>query len=166
MSDVVEQLANEYGLFLCVGCGKCVAVCPMGEIFQDFTYRVSPRGVVERAVLGIETLEHEGVWFCLTCDLCTDRCPAGVRIRDFVQAVRQTIIEAGGTEHACFCRHCGVYIWPQHTVEYMKQTLKVSEESLTLCPRCRQHDFGKKMKALVPGSRQVHTQKIQAGESQ
>ena len=160
MPDIaIERLVNQYGLFLCVECGKCVAVCPMGEIFDDFSYEVSPRGVVERALLGLEMLEHVGVWFCLTCDLCTDLCPAGVHIRDFVEAARRLTVEAGGTEYVSFCHSCGAYLWPQHTVEYLKQALgEATEELLTLCPRCRQYGFGEKVKALAPGARQVCAQ--------
>ena len=165
MTDAIERLANQYGLSFCVQCGKCVAVCPMGEIFDDFSYEVSPRGVIERVLLDSEFPEDSRLWFCLTCDLCTNLCPAGVRFRDFVEAARWLTIKAEHTEYGSFCRNCGVYLWPQHTVEYLKQTLgEAAEELLTLCPRCRQYDFGKKMKALAPGSRKVHTQVTKMGE--
>jgi heterodisulfide reductase subunit C len=95
----------------------------MGEIFDDFEHEVSPRGVIARVLMDFE-LPHNGrLWFCLTCDLCTDLCPAGVCFRDFVEALRQATVEAGSAEYACFCRACGAYLWPQHTVEYLKQTL-------------------------------------------
>jgi heterodisulfide reductase subunit C len=165
MTDAIERLANQYGLSFCVECGKCVAVCPMGEIFDDFSYEVSPRGVIERALLDSEFPQDSRLWFCLTCDLCTNLCPAGVRFRDFVEAARWLTIETGHTEYGSFCRNCGAYLWPQHTVEYLKQTLgEAAEELLTLCPRCRQYDFGEKVKALAPGSRQVYIQ-AQTGES-
>lgn len=147
----VEQLASQYGLVFCVECGKCVAVCPMGEIFDDFTYEVSPRGVIERALMDSDFPEDKRLWFCLTCNLCTDLCPAGVRFRDFVEAARRLVIQAGCAEYGAFCRNCGVYLWPQHTIEYLKQTLGESaEEPSTLCPRCRQRDVGEKVKALTP----------------
>lgn len=172
MSDVIERLAGQYGLSLCVECGKCVAVCPMGEIFDDFSYEVSPRGIIERALLDLEVTEDGGstvpalsvaeglttsqLWFCLTCDLCTNLCPAGVRFRDFVEATRRLAIGAGDTEYGSFCRNCGAYLWPRHTVEYLKQTLgEAAEELLTLCPRCRQYGFGERVKALIPGNRKV-----------
>jgi L-lactate utilization protein LutB len=162
MSDIgIERLVDQYGLLFCVECGKCVAVCPMGEVFDDFAYEVSPRGVIERALLGLEMLEHAGLWLCLTCDLCTDLCPAGVRFRDYVEAARQLAIEAGVTECVSFCRDCGAFLWPRHTEEYLKQALgEIAEELLTLCPRCRQYDLGEKVKALAPGSRRVYTHKV------
>jgi heterodisulfide reductase subunit C len=147
MSEVIERLASEHGLFLCVECGKCVAVCPMGEIFDDFSYEVSPRGVIERVLLDFEVPQNGRLWFCLTCDLCTNLCPAGVGFRDFVEALRRLNIEAGDAEYGAFCRDCGVYLWPQHTVAYLEQT-QASEEFLTRCPRCRRRDFGEKVKAL------------------
>lgn len=156
MSDIVARLVDQFGLSLCVECGKCVAVCPMGEIFDDFSYEVSPRGVIERALLDLDVLDHVGIWFCLTCDMCTNLCPAGVQFRDFVEAVRQLAIDTGVTEHGYFCRGCGAYLWPQHTAEYMREALgEAAEELLTLCPRCRQYDFGGKMRALTPGERKV-----------
>jgi heterodisulfide reductase subunit C len=165
MSNAMERLASQYRLFLCMQCGTCVAACPMWQIFDDFSHKVSPRMVVARATRGLEKLEHVGIWFCLTCDLCTDLCPAGVRFRDFAEAARQLAIEEGITEHGSFCCKCGAYLWPLHTVQYLKQMLgETSEELLTLCPKCRRHDFGNKVKALTPGSRRVYTEERQVGE--
>jgi ferredoxin len=168
MSTAIERVANQYGLFLCVECGKCVAACPMGEIFDDFSYEVSPRGVIEAVLLDLEgALNADRFWFCLTCDLCTNLCPAGVRFRDFVEAIRLMAIESGVTEHGLFCRNCGAYLWPWHTVNYLEQTLgEAAEELLTLCPKCRQYDFGEKVKALAPGSRKVVPQAAETGEGQ
>lgn len=150
----VEQLADQYGLFLCVECGKCVAICPMAVIFDDFSYEISPRGVIE-AVLDEECVEifsADRFWFCLTCDLCTDLCPAGVRFRDFIEAIRHRALESGVTERGLFCRNCGAYLQPRRVMEYMNKVLgKAAEEFLTLCPKCRQYDSARKVKTL--GSR-------------
>lgn len=163
----IEQLAGQYGLFLCVDCGKCVAVCPMGEIFSDFSYEVSPRGVIEAVLIEgiVEVLNADWFWFCLTCDLCTDMCPAGVRFRDFVEAIRIIAIGSGVTEYSLFCRNCGIYLWPCHTVAHVKQTLgEAAEELITLCPKCRQYDFGEKVKAMVSGNRKVTPQEAKTAE--
>ena len=152
----IEQLADQHGLSLCVQCGKCVAVCPMGEVFDDFTYRVSPRGVVEATLLGLEITEDDRLWFCLTCDECTEKCPQGVRFRDFVEAMRRLAIAAGHTEYGSFCEDCGGYVRSLHTVEYVGQKLgEGSEAHLRLCPVCRQRQFSAKVKSLVPGNRRV-----------
>lgn len=152
----VEQLAAQYGLLTCVECGKCVSACPMAEIFADFSYEVSPRGVIERVLLGHETSGDPGIWFCLTCDVCTDLCPAGVRFRDFVDAVRHLSIRAGITGFGSFCRRCGQYICPQHTSRHLKRLLGTTgEETIALCPRCRRYELGETMQGLLPGRQRV-----------
>ncbi len=156
MKKEIERLVDQYDISLCVECGKCVAVCPMGEMFDDFSYEVSPRGVIESALLGLDTLDHVGIWFCLPCGLCTDLCPMGVQFRDFVEALRRLAIDEGIREYGLFCQECGAYICPRHTVEYLSQMLGERAESLlAICPRCRQHHFGEKMRALLPGKRKA-----------
>ncbi len=149
----VDQLLQETRALLCVECGKCASACPMTEIFEDFSYEVSPRGIVEKALFGFDVLTDVGIWFCLTCDVCTQLCPAGVRFRDFVQGVRALAVEEGVTEHGLFCERCGQYVLPIHTVDYIQEKLdgeEVPAEYLSLCPRCRKYDFTAKMKALRP----------------
>jgi Fe-S oxidoreductase len=151
-AEVLDRLAGRHGLFLCVQCGKCAAVCPMGKLFSDFSYEASPRGVIERALLGFAMEGHAGLWFCLTCEVCTDLCPAGVRFRDFVAELREHLVEEGDTEHGSFCRGCGAYLWPRHTLEHLKGALgEAAEAHLGLCPRCRRYNHGKTMQALAPG---------------
>ena len=150
----IEQLAEYYGLFLCVECGKCDAVCPMGEIFDDFSYEISPRGVIETVLFesDLSLLHDDRFWFCLTCDLCTNLCPAGVRFRDFVEAFRLVALEAGAIEHGMFCAGCDTYLCPEHTVQYLRTRLgEDPEQLLSLCPTCRQHDFGARIMASLPG---------------
>jgi L-lactate utilization protein LutB len=167
MSTDVIRLADQYGLFLCVECGKCVAICPMGEIFDDFSYEASPRGIIEKALLDSEILEDNRLWFCLTCDLCSNLCPAGVHFRDFVQAVRVLTLEAGVMKYSTLCHRCGKYLWPRHTVEHLKKIVgEFEDEFLTLCPKCRQYDFGEKVKMLASGNRILPIQKTENGESQ
>jgi Fe-S oxidoreductase len=165
--DDMKQLARRYGLPLCIECGKCVAVCPIWEVFGGFSAEVSPRRMIAWAVRGpeMQSVEHVGVWFCLTCDLCTNLCPAGVRVRDFVIAARKRIIEAGFTRYSVFCRNCGVYLHPQPAVECLKHKLgHAAEELLTLCPMCRRYVFGEKVKALNPGMKTL-TLETQMAES-
>lgn len=167
MSTNLEHVASQYGLFLCVECGKCVAVCPMSEIFVDFSYDVSPRGIIGSISVGesIEALNAERFWFCLICDLCTSLCPTGVRFRDFVEEIRLLAIESGITEHCLFCQNCGKYLWPWHTMKYLNQTLgEAANDILKLCPKCRQYDLGEKVKELEPGNRKVHSQEVLTGE--
>jgi len=125
----------------------------MGQIFDDFSHEVSPRGIIERTLLDYGIPDEDHLWFCLTCDLCTDMCPMGVTVRDFVEAVRSLVIKAGVREFGSFCRSCNDYLWPIHTVEYLQQVLgDLSQEYLTQCTRCRKNDVGEKFKGLRPGN--------------
>jgi heterodisulfide reductase subunit C len=155
--DSIRELMQQTRVFLCVECGKCASACPMTEIFDDFSYEVSPRGIVEKALFGFDILADVGIWFCLTCDVCTELCPAGVRFRDFVQGVRAVAMEQGVTDQSVFCQRCGRYVLPAHTMEYIEGKLKSDsdDEYLRLCPACRRYDFTEKLKALRPGKSQA-----------
>jgi heterodisulfide reductase subunit C len=162
----IEKLADQYGLFLCVECGKCVAVCPMEEIYTQVSYEMSPRGIIERILLDPELPEDDCMWFCLTCDLCTNLCPAGVRFRDFVEVIRQVAMKTGVTEYSSFCESCGTYLYPQHILAHLKQVLDGNtEELLRHCPRCRRYEIGGKVKAQLPGKRQVGSPTMQIGNN-
>jgi ferredoxin len=56
MADTIGEIASQCDLFLCVECGKCVAACPMTEIFKDFSYEVSPRGMIEKTLMDFNVL--------------------------------------------------------------------------------------------------------------
>lgn len=147
----IDQLVDQHGLNLCVECGKCVAVCPMELIFDDFSYEVSPRGVIEAVLVdgGVDLFHTDRFWFCLTCNRCTEICPAGVQFRDFVEATRQLAIQSGITERISVCRICGAYLQPQRVMKYMNEVLgEGADETLDLCPSCRQYDFARKVKSL------------------
>jgi heterodisulfide reductase subunit C len=149
----IAELMKETKAMLCVECGKCTSACPMTEIFEDFSYDVSPRGIVEKALLGFDLLTDVGIWFCLTCDVCTELCPAGVRFRDFVGGVRALAIEEGLTDHGVFCERCGKFVVPLHTVEYVqgKVSDQEAQDYLRLCPSCRRYEFTARVKDMHPG---------------
>jgi heterodisulfide reductase subunit C len=155
-ANSVDELMRDSGAFLCVECGKCASACPMTEIFPDFSYEVSPRGIVEKALFGFDLLVDVGIWFCLTCDVCTELCPAGVRFKDFVQGVRALAIEEGVTEHGAFCERCGKFVVPKHTVRYVQEKTKGEDgagDYLRFCPSCRRYEFTAKLKEMSPGRR-------------
>ena len=154
----VDELLKQTRAILCVECGKCASACPMTEIFEDFSYEVSPRGIVEKALFGFDLLTDVGIWFCLTCDVCTELCPAGVRFRDFVGGVRALAIEEGVTEHGLFCERCGKFVVPLHTVEYIRAKSgdqSEAEEYLRFCPSCRRYEFTAKVKDMRPAKSRV-----------
>jgi heterodisulfide reductase subunit C len=145
----MDDLAQRHGLCFCVECGKCVAVCPMGALFSDFHYEASPRGMIEHALMGLEVEGHAPLWLCLTCDSCTRICPQGVKVKEFVEEARSWAVDSGDREWGSFCRDCGKYLWPLHTIEHMKRQLGEEVEGhLTLCPDCRRRDYGAKMRFL------------------
>jgi len=163
MADTIREIASQCDLFLCVECGKCVAACPMTEIFKDFSYEVSPRGMIEKILMDLYVMTDIGIWFCLTCDVCTEICPAGVRYRDFVEGVRRLALREGLTEHGLFCQRCGGFFLPRHTLEYISEQLEdgtVPDEYLTFCPRCRKYDFGEKVKEAIPGRRKALLKRV------
>jgi Fe-S oxidoreductase len=130
----------------------------MYDIFKDFSYDLSPRGIIEKVLLGTDILSDKTIWYCLTCDVCTEGCPAGVRFRDFVESARDLSVEKGLAGSGAFCARCGSYFVPVHTLDYLQEKLggrQVSLEFLSLCPRCRKYEQSRKVKDLVPGSKRI-----------
>lgn len=165
----IENLVDQYGLTLCVECGKCVAVCPMELIFDDFSYEVSPRGVIEAVLVDGDTdlFHKDHFWFCLTCNECTDICPAGVQFRDFVDAARQLAMQSGVTERVSFCSNCGAYLQPKRLMQYMNDVLgEAADEFLDLCPRCRQYDFATRVRSSGLRVRSLPSPRKESGASQ
>jgi len=64
----------------CYQCGLCTGICP-----KRLVTRYSPRGDLERALLGKDKFD---LWACLTCGLCSHYCPQGVEYLDFMKEVR------------------------------------------------------------------------------
>lgn len=113
---------------------------------------VSPRGIIDRALLAADFERDADLWSCLTCDQCTALCPEGVRVRDFVVAARALVVAAGHVEHAAYCGCCGAHVGPQHTADYLERTLSGEEaERLALCAACRRREQAAKARGLVPG---------------
>lgn len=158
MEKAMEVLVGKTDLSFCVECGKCVSACPMAEIFEDFSYGVSPRGIVEKVLFELDVLEDIGLWFCLTCEVCTQICPAGVRYRDFIEGARLLAIEKGVKERGVFCQVCGSYFLPVHTLEHLKEKSGgTGNRYLTVCPKCRPYDFGERLKAKPPRRRRMRS---------
>ena len=152
MKDVLDKIINEAKLFYCVECGKCVAGCPLTEIYEDFSYELSSRGIIRKALLGFNILESKEIWRCLGCDLCAEICPTGVKYAQFIEEARLLAIGEGITEHCLFCERCGQYYLPEPTLGHLKKILegkKLPDEFLKLCPKCRSYDYAGKVKMTV-----------------
>ena len=67
------HLGGEFDARLCINCGTCTALCPLGlELLPRRLFRYALLGDRE-AVLGNE----ETIFSCLLCRMCEANCPAG-----------------------------------------------------------------------------------------
>ena len=146
--DPLAKIIDDKKLALCVECGKCVASCPMAEFYNRFSFLFSARGVIKKALLGLDILKDSNIWFCLECELCSRLCPAGVKYAEFVEDIRQLAISEGITENSVICPRCGRYHQPLPTVERLKEVLAGSGldgEFTELCPQCRRDEVAEKL---------------------
>ena len=81
MEDKISKLINEYKLYYCVECGKCVAGCPMNVIYDDFSYSFCSRGIIRKAMLE-QDLDVEALIFTTPFCLC-DKCNTSSVIQKF-----------------------------------------------------------------------------------
>lgn len=146
--DPLAKIIDEKKLSLCVECGKCVASCPMAEFYDRFSFVFSARGIIKKALLGLDILKDSNIWFCLECDICAQLCPAGVKYAEFVEDIRQLAISEGITENSVVCPCCGRYYLPLPTMERLKEILAgmgLAGEFTELCPQCRRDDMAEKL---------------------
>jgi Fe-S oxidoreductase len=151
--DPLAKIIDEKKLALCVECGKCVASCPMAEFYDRFSFLFSARGIIKKALLGLDILKDSNIWFCLECEVCARLCPAGVKYAEFVEAIRQLAVSEGITENSVVCPRCGRYYIPLPTSERLKEVLAgsgLAGEFTELCPQCRRDDMAEKL-AFPPG---------------
>ncbi|MBW2277932.1 MAG: 4Fe-4S dicluster domain-containing protein, partial [Deltaproteobacteria bacterium] len=113
----IAELAEEHELHGCFECGKCNAICPLYDLFEDFDWKGSPRSIVEAGLDERDLTAGDAIWYCLQCDACTEGCPCGVEIRDFIADVRSLALEAGLDEHVRRCTSCGDPFAPLTTLE-------------------------------------------------
>jgi heterodisulfide reductase subunit C len=150
-NNVLAELIDQKKLTLCVECGKCVAGCPMVDVYEQFSYKLSARGIIKKALLGLDLLNDINIWFCLACDTCARICPAGVKYAEFIETIRQLVISEGKTDNCRFCESCGRYFVQLPLSEHLKDELgetSSSGEFLDLCPHCRRDSAALKMKLL------------------
>jgi heterodisulfide reductase subunit C len=153
LKDALDKIIDETKLSLCVECGKCVAGCPLVELYERFSYESSARGVIKKALLGFDFWKNRDMWFCLGCYVCTQSCPAGVKYAEFIEGVRELVISEGVTENCLFCEHCGRYYLPVPVSEFMQgisEEVKTASKLLNLCPECRRRYFAERVKLLPP----------------
>jgi heterodisulfide reductase subunit C len=149
VEDKISKLINEYKLYYCVECGKCVAGCPMNEIYDDFSYSFCSRGIIRKAMLEQDVVDSGDIWRCLRCDLCANVCPAGVSYAQFIADARNMAMAEGHTENAAYCECCGEYYLPLPTVDAYHHILDKNERPngyTKLCPKCKTATYAGNMK--------------------
>jgi heterodisulfide reductase subunit C len=136
--EAIQALMIETRAQFCVECGRCVAVCPMAEMYPNFSVQMSPRGLIKKVLMGADILSDEHIWYCTECNAGTDVCPAGVSDRDLIRGLRRLAIESGAAEGVRTCRECGQQYVPTRVMDYVSERLKDEPKNfLELCPSCR-----------------------------
>ena len=142
MNDPLEiqtkTLAKAAGVYGCVECGKCVAVCPMQEMYPGFSIEMSPRGMIKKSLFERGILSDENIWYCTQCNACTDTCPEGVSCRDLIKGLRAMALEKGLVKNVRTCRSCHTAYGSVPIFAYLSDRLKGRlSHYLELCPSCR-----------------------------
>ena len=81
------HLSGEFDARLCMNCGTCTALCPVGlELLPRHLFRYALLGSREKVLGSAET-----IFSCLLCRMCEANCPAGVHIAENVRALRTVV---------------------------------------------------------------------------
>jgi Fe-S oxidoreductase len=109
----LELAVQKTGVFRCLECGKCTAVCPVSRYDRHF----SPRRTVGRALMCHDEslLSDDRLWACLTCLHCSQVCPSAVAYSDLTLSVRTEACKLG---RAGVCTHGeAIHAWMRMMME-------------------------------------------------
>jgi Fe-S oxidoreductase len=141
----ILRIAKESGIDRCVECGRCTAVCPMAEMYVNFSVAMSPRGVIKKALTGKALAADKNLWYCAECNAGTDACPQQVSCRDLVRGMRRMVLEEGKVEGMSLCPCCGEPFLALAVEEFVLGRLKEEppnvKEWLKLCTACRREGY-------------------------
>lgn len=136
------RVFREAGIYGCVECGRCVASCPMQEMYPHFSFEMSPRGMIRKCLLDEGVLTDESLWYCTECNACTDVCPEGVSCRDLVKGLRAIALDIGLVKNVRLCSSCGAPFAAAPVLEYVLQRLgEKAFSTVDLCPSCRRQIY-------------------------
>ena len=142
MQDEFKRAVSDASAPFCVECGKCTAACPMAEMYPNFSWDLSPRGIVQQALRGREILSGQAVWCCTQCRACARTCPAGVDCCELVSRLRPLARLAAGKSEEGACSGCGGDLPPRPVLDYLRSVLPEAElDYLGLCPSCRRQAY-------------------------
>ena len=138
----LEEAIKATGVYGCVECGKCVAICPMQDMYAHFSIHMSPRGMIRKALFAPDLLSDRNIWYCTECNACTDICPEGVSCRDLIRSLRRMALEQGLVENVKKCSSCGGAFVSLPVMNYVEHRLKERTPLvLALCPSCRRETY-------------------------
>jgi heterodisulfide reductase subunit C len=142
MQDEFKRALSEVSALFCVECGKCTAACPMAEMYPNFSWDLSPRGIVQQALGGSDLLNGQALWCCTQCHACTRTCPAGVDCCGLVARLRPLARLAKDASEVGVCADCGGELPPGPVLDYLRSVLpEVELRYLRLCPTCRRQAY-------------------------
>jgi len=147
-SDKIEEAKRVSGACGCVECGRCVAACPMAEMYANFSIEMSPRGMIKKTLLGYPVVEDKNIWYCTECNAGTDVCPQGVSCRDLIRTLRGAAVAGNLLENAQICKCCGRPFAALPVENFIRGRLKEEppnvRDLLTACPSCRREIYLKR----------------------
>jgi len=128
----LKEIAKKSGASLCVDCGKCSTVCPVGPLRREYR----PRLLVKRASSGdLGILSDRLLWSCLTCMRCEEYCDSGVNFSKFMRELRARAFsegESGPLSHygllQSIMRFQAQPELRQNRLEWLQEGLQVGED--------------------------------------
>ena len=143
--DRIEEAKKLSGAPGCVECGRCVAACPMAEMYPEFGIQMSPRGIIKKTLVGDDVVGDRNIWYCTECNSGTDVCPQGVSCRDLIRQLREAAIEENVVENAKRCEACGRFFLALPVEGFVQGRLKSEPanvlKALEMCPACRREIY-------------------------
>jgi Fe-S oxidoreductase len=130
----------------------------MLDLYGEYVYERSPRGVVERLTLDPGDIEREeAFWYCLTCQECTFFCPVGINFQRFMMELRELLLDSGQTDFALFCTVCGIYLMPKKEFEALQKGDSHGSlgELLSVCPRCKKSRVAQVLHRVAPRDKRI-----------
>ncbi|MEI8172052.1 MAG: 4Fe-4S dicluster domain-containing protein [Deltaproteobacteria bacterium] len=143
--DKIAEAKRLSGADGCVECGRCVAACPMAEMYANFSIEMSPRGIIKKTLIGDSVVDDQNIWYCTECNAGTDTCPQGVSCRDLIRKLREAAVSENLPENAKPCKCCGKTFVAIPVENFVYGRLKDEPPNvfgmLDICPPCRREIY-------------------------